>query len=73
MKDWTNNNLKNDGTKYNLYVDGLKIYTTINSKMQKYAEEAVVEHMKNLQKNFLYKMIPLVLPLLLTLKKMKKI
>jgi penicillin-binding protein 1A len=52
MKDWTNNNLKNDGTKYNLYVDGLKIYTTINSKMQKYAEEAVVEHMKNLQKEF---------------------
>ena len=52
MKDWTNNNLKNDGTKYNLYVDGLKIYTTINSKMQKYAEEAVVQHMKNLQKEF---------------------
>ncbi len=52
MKDWINNNLKNDGTKYNLYIDGLKIYTTINSKMQKYAEEAVVEHMKNLQKEF---------------------
>ena len=52
MKDWINNNLKNDGTKYNLYVDGLKIYTTINSKMQKYAEEAVVQHMKNLQKEF---------------------
>lgn len=52
MKDWINNNLKNDGTKYNLYIDGLKIYTTINAKMQKYAEEAVVEHMKNLQKEF---------------------
>ena len=34
MKDWTDNNLKSDGSKYNLYSDGLKIYTTINSKMQ---------------------------------------
>ncbi len=52
MKDWTDNNLKYDGSKYNLYSDGLKIYTTINSKMQKYAEESVTEHMKNLQKEF---------------------
>jgi len=52
MKDWTDNNLKADGSKYNLYSDGLKIYTTINSKMQKYAEESVKEHMKNLQKEF---------------------
>ena len=52
MKDWTDNNLKPDGSKYNLYSDGLKIYTTINSKMQKYAEESVTEHMKNLQKEF---------------------
>lgn len=52
MKDWTDNNLKTDGSKYNLYSDGLKIYTTINSKMQKYAEESVTEHMKNLQKEF---------------------
>lgn len=52
MKDWTDNNLKTDGSKYNLYSDGLKIYTTINSKMQKYAEESVSEHMKNLQKEF---------------------
>ncbi len=52
MKDWTDNNLKSDGSKYNLYSDGLKIYTTINSKMQKYAEESVSEHMKNLQKEF---------------------
>ena len=50
MKDWTENNLKKDGSKYNLYVDGLKIYTTINSKMQRYAEESVKEHMINLQK-----------------------
>ena len=52
MKDWTSKNFKNDSTKYNLYVDGLKIYTTINSKMQKYAEESVEEHMMNLQKEF---------------------
>ena len=52
MKDWTSKNFKNDSTKYNLYVDGLKIYTTINSKMQKYAEESVEEHMNNLQKEF---------------------
>ena len=52
MKDWTDNNLKTDGSKYNLYSDGLKIYTTINSKMQKYAEQSVTEHMKNLQKEF---------------------
>ena len=52
MKDWSNNNFKKDGSKYNLYVDGLKIYTTINSKMQQYAEESVIEHMGNLQKEF---------------------
>ena len=52
MKNWTNNNFKKDGSSYNLYVDGLKIYTTINSKMQQYAEESVNEHMKNLQKEF---------------------
>ena len=52
MKNWTSKNFKNDSTKYNLYVDGLKIYTTINSKMQKYAEESVKEHMINLQKEF---------------------
>ena len=52
MKDWTENNLKKDGSKYNLYVDGLKIHTTINSKMQQYAEESVKEHMINLQKEF---------------------
>ena len=52
MKNWTKNNFKKDGSSYNLYVDGLKIYTTINSKMQQYAEESVIEHMKNLQKEF---------------------
>ena len=50
---WLNKNLKADGSKYNLDRDGLKIYTTINYKMQKYAEEAVTEHLgKDLQKTF---------------------
>ena len=50
---WLNKNLKADGTRYNLDRDGLRIYTTINYKMQKYAEEAVAEHLgKDLQKNF---------------------
>lgn len=42
---WINKNIKPDGTPYNLYKDGLRIYTTINSTMQRYAEEAVVEHL----------------------------
>ena len=43
---WCEKNTKKDGSKYNLYTDGLKIYTTIDSRMQKYAEDAVVEHLK---------------------------
>ncbi|MBN2814562.1 MAG: transglycosylase domain-containing protein [Bacteroidales bacterium] len=42
---WCNKNKKPDGNPYNLYADGLKIYTTVNSKMQQYAEEAVAEHL----------------------------
>ena len=50
---WLNKNLKADGTRYDLDKDGLRIYTTINYKMQKYAEEAVAEHLgKDLQKSF---------------------
>ena len=49
---WCEKNVKKDGSKYNLYTDGLKIYTTIDSRMQQYAEEAVVEHMQDLQKRF---------------------
>lgn len=41
---WCNKNKKSDGTNYNLYTDGLKIYTTIDSRMQQYLEEAVKEH-----------------------------
>lgn len=44
---WCSKNVKADGTEYNLYKDGLKIYTTINSKMQKYAEEALWEQMSS--------------------------
>ncbi|MBQ3207147.1 MAG: transglycosylase domain-containing protein [Bacteroidales bacterium] len=50
---WLNKNTKADGSKYNLDKDGLRIYTTINYKMQKYAEEAVAEHLgQDLQKSF---------------------
>ena len=57
---WENNplfgfcekNRKADGSKYDIYQDGLKIYTTIDSRMQKYAEEAVSEHMQAQQKAF---------------------
>lgn len=52
MKKWVKENKKPDGTEYNIYNDGLKIYTTIDSRMQKYAEEAVDEHLKNLQSEF---------------------
>ncbi len=41
---WCNKNMKKDGTPYNIYTDGLKIRTTINSRMQRYAEEAVYGH-----------------------------
>ncbi|RCW93509.1 penicillin-binding protein 1A [Winogradskyella arenosi] len=54
MKDWAKDeaNRKPDGSKYDLYTDGLKIYTTIDSRMQKYAEEAVGQHMPRLQAEF---------------------
>ena len=52
MKDWTKENTKEDGSKYNLYLDGLKIYSTINFEMQGYAEESVKNHMTNLQREF---------------------
>ncbi len=44
---WCNKNLKPDGTPYDLTADGLKIYTTIDSRMQKYAEDAVTDHLSN--------------------------
>jgi len=52
MKKWVKENKKPDGTEYDIYSDGIKIYTTIDSKMQQHAEEAVEAHMKNLQQEF---------------------
>ena len=54
MKEWVNNplNRKPNGDKYNIYKDGLKIYTTIDSRMQTFAESATKTHMKNLQAEF---------------------
>ncbi len=50
---WCNKNKKPDGTYYDIYKDGLKIYTTINSRMQQYAEQAVTEHLsKEVQPDF---------------------
>lgn len=45
MHEWAKTHFKQDGTPYNIYKDGLRIYTTIDSRMQQYAEEAVREHL----------------------------
>jgi len=62
MKDWINKNPKpaigDESDRYNLYLDGLKIYTTIDSKMQANAEEAVNEHMTKLQAEFFHQNTP---------------
>jgi len=50
--DWAKVHPKEDGSRYNIYTDGLKIYTTIDSRLQANAEEAVKAHMKRLQKEF---------------------
>jgi penicillin-binding protein 1A len=53
LNEWSRTRTKPNGSNYNIYKDGLKIYTTIDSRMQKYAEEAVEEHMgKTLQPDF---------------------
>ena len=54
MKEWVNSplNTKPNGEKYNIYKDGLKIYTTIDSRMQTFAETATKMHMNNLQAEF---------------------
>ncbi|MDC1199152.1 PBP1A family penicillin-binding protein [Flavobacteriaceae bacterium] len=52
MADWTKNNPKSDGTNFNIYRDGLKVYTTIDAGMQSYAEKAMTSHMSNLQNEF---------------------
>ena len=52
LKEWCLTHKKENGKSYDIYRDGLKIYTTIDSRMQKYAEEAVSEHMTALQELF---------------------
>jgi penicillin-binding protein 1A len=52
LRKWADNNPKPDGSKYNIYTEGLKIYTTIDYQMQVYAEKAVSEQMSKLQKEF---------------------
>jgi penicillin-binding protein 1A len=52
IKKWCSTKMKSDGSSYNLYTDGLKIYTTIDSRLQKFAEEAVETHISDLQKVF---------------------
>ena len=52
MKKWIKNNPKEDGSLYNIYRDGLKIYTTIDSRLQNIAETSMKKHMKNLQDEF---------------------
>tara|TARA_R110000737_G_scaffold61687_3_gene88944 strand:- start:523 stop:2865 length:2343 start_codon:yes stop_codon:yes gene_type:complete len=62
MRKWIEKNpkpaLKVESDKYNLYLDGLRIYTTIDSRMQKNAEDAVAEHMKKLQAEFFHQNTP---------------
>ena len=52
LKEWFKTHRKPDGTEYDVNKDGLKIYTSIDSKMQKYGEEAVLEHLRERQKSF---------------------
>jgi penicillin-binding protein 1A len=52
---WCNKHKKTDGSYYNLYTDGLKIYTTLDSRMQSYAEEAVTEHIGNYLQDVFFK------------------
>lgn len=52
MKKWVKENKKSDGSEYDIYKDGLKIYVTLDSRMQQYAEEAVYQHLANLQQEF---------------------
>lgn len=58
LNGWLKENPKPNGDKYNIYLDGLKIYTTIDSRMQQHAEDAVVQHMKKLQAEFFHQNTP---------------
>jgi penicillin-binding protein 1A len=52
LQAWCDKNPRPDGRKWNLYEDGLKVFTTIDSRMQKYAEESTKEHLTFLQEAF---------------------
>ncbi|GCD80393.1 penicillin-binding protein 1A [Schleiferia thermophila] len=52
LTEWVKTHKKPDGGTYNIYTDGLKVYTSIDSRMQQYAEEAVTEHLSNYQRVF---------------------
>ena len=52
LKKWCHKNIKPGGGKYNLYTDGLKVYTTINSRLQRFAEDAMKTHISALQQDF---------------------
>ncbi|MGK7391471.1 MAG: transglycosylase domain-containing protein [Candidatus Cyclobacteriaceae bacterium M2_1C_046] len=52
LEEWCSANTKPDGSNYNLYADGLKIYTTLDAELQQYGEEAVRTKMQELQKSF---------------------
>ena len=52
LLEWCLNNEKEDGTPYNLYTDGLKIYTTLDAGLQEYAEKAMVHQMTDIQRTF---------------------
>ena len=56
LKKWCSSHKKTDGRKYNLYTDGLKIYTTINSRLQQFAEEVMKADISSLEKDF-YKIV----------------
>lgn len=58
LNRWVKENKKPDGSSYNIYLDGLKVYTTIDSRMQKNAEDAVEAHMKRLQAEFFVQNTP---------------
>lgn len=58
LNAWVDQNPKPNGDKYNIYLDGLKVYTTVDSRMQRNAEEAVEEHMKRLQAEFFHQNTP---------------
>lgn len=52
LQNWCDKNPKPGGGKWNIYEDGLNVFTTVNSRMQRYAEEAMTEHLTHLQKSF---------------------